>query len=124
MEAGHGKGPCDGIGGTAKLMADEAVRHEKLKIENTEDFFAWGKRNTRALVTDMYRKMITSEKAKTDLTAFGELSPVVGTMKPHAVISNGLGIICVRDTSCFCQRCFHSRNFHTKSDCGWRKLTV
>ena len=27
FEAGHGKGPCDGIGGTAKRMADEAIKH-------------------------------------------------------------------------------------------------
>jgi hypothetical protein len=25
FEVGHGKGPCDGLGGTTKRMADEAV---------------------------------------------------------------------------------------------------
>ena len=33
FEAGHGKGPCDGVGGTEKRMADEAVKTGKVKIK-------------------------------------------------------------------------------------------
>ena len=29
LEAGHGKGPCDGVGGTSKRMADAAVTQGK-----------------------------------------------------------------------------------------------
>ena len=41
FEAGHGKGPCDGIGGTAKRLADDAIKQEKVIIQDTQDFFAW-----------------------------------------------------------------------------------
>ena len=41
FEAGHGKGPCDGLGGTTKRMADEAVKSGKVVIQDATDFFAW-----------------------------------------------------------------------------------
>lgn len=39
FEAGHGKGPCDGLGGTTKRMADEAVRSGRTVIQHADDFF-------------------------------------------------------------------------------------
>ena len=44
FEAGHGKGPCDGIGGTAKRLADDAIKQEKAIIQDAHDFFAWAKK--------------------------------------------------------------------------------
>ena len=41
FEAGHGKGPCDGIGGTTKRNADNAVKQGKATIQDANDFFAW-----------------------------------------------------------------------------------
>ena len=38
LEAGHGKGPCDGIGGTFKRLADEAAKQEKVIIQDASDF--------------------------------------------------------------------------------------
>ena len=43
MEAGHGKGPCDPIGGVAKRNADMAVKQQKAVIQDANDFFAWAK---------------------------------------------------------------------------------
>ena len=43
FETEHGKGPCDGIGGTAKRLADEAVRQEKVSIYNA--FMTWAENN-------------------------------------------------------------------------------
>ena len=40
-EVGHGKGPCDPIGGTAKRQADMAVRHGKVIIQDAADFYSW-----------------------------------------------------------------------------------
>ena len=40
FEAGHGKGPCDGVGGTSKRMADQATKHN-IRIQSTGDFYAW-----------------------------------------------------------------------------------
>ena len=40
-EVGHGKGPCDPIGGTAKRQADMAVRNGKVIIQDAADFYSW-----------------------------------------------------------------------------------
>ena len=39
FEAGHGKGPCDGIGGSVKRMSDEAVQQQKVNIQDAPDVF-------------------------------------------------------------------------------------
>ena len=39
FEAGHGKGPCDGLGGTAKRMADQAINQGHTAIQDAFDFF-------------------------------------------------------------------------------------
>ena len=41
LEVGHGKGPCDGIGGASKRMADGSVQSKSI-IPNGKDFFNWG----------------------------------------------------------------------------------
>ena len=41
FEAGHGKGPCDGTGGTVKCLEDDAVTQNKVVIQDPLDFFAW-----------------------------------------------------------------------------------
>ena len=38
FESGHGKGPCDGLGGTVKRLADDAVRQGKAVIQDAKDF--------------------------------------------------------------------------------------
>jgi hypothetical protein len=39
FEAGHGKGPCDGIGAFVKRMADGAVKREKQIIQDAHGFY-------------------------------------------------------------------------------------
>ncbi|KAJ8048415.1 hypothetical protein HOLleu_00724 [Holothuria leucospilota] len=48
FEAGHGKGPCDGIGGTVKRLADEAVKREAAVIQDANDFYAWASQEREA----------------------------------------------------------------------------
>ena len=43
FETGHGKEPCDGIGGTAKRLADETVRQEKVSIHDA--LMTWAENN-------------------------------------------------------------------------------
>ncbi|KAJ8048235.1 hypothetical protein HOLleu_00469 [Holothuria leucospilota] len=40
FESGHGKGPCDGVGGTVKRLADDAVKRGAV-IQNANDFYSW-----------------------------------------------------------------------------------
>ena len=49
MESGHGKGPCDPIGGTAKRKADQAVKNGKCAIQDVLDFYDWAKSNSTAI---------------------------------------------------------------------------
>ena len=39
IEAGHGKGPCDPIGGTAKHKADQPVKNGRFVIQDAVDFY-------------------------------------------------------------------------------------
>lgn len=45
FEAGHGKGPCDGVGGSAKRMVDKVVKTGKVKIQDAVDFYDWQRMN-------------------------------------------------------------------------------
>ena len=49
LEAGHGKGPCDGVGGTAKRMADEAVKTRTSIIQDAKDFYDWAESTQSAI---------------------------------------------------------------------------
>ncbi|CAC5419889.1 unnamed protein product [Mytilus coruscus] len=41
FEAGHGKGPYDGIGGTVKRCADLAIKQRICTIQSADDFYTW-----------------------------------------------------------------------------------
>ena len=49
IDAGHGKGPCDPIGGVAKQKTDQAVENGKYVIQDETDFFEWAKQDTSAI---------------------------------------------------------------------------
>ena len=36
------KGPCDGVGGCTKRMADVAVKSGQYVIQDAADFYKWG----------------------------------------------------------------------------------
>ena len=40
FETGHGKGPCNGLVGTTKRMADNAIKQRKYVIQDTFDFYS------------------------------------------------------------------------------------
>ena len=41
LEAGHGKGPCDGLGASVKRSAGLAIKQNKAVIQNASDFYSW-----------------------------------------------------------------------------------
>ena len=61
FEAGHGKGPCDGIGGTVKRMADNAVKR-KIVIQDAHDFFAWATQEQGSTKTKIEYIFLTKEE--------------------------------------------------------------
>ena len=42
FEAGHGKGPCDGVGGVSKRREEEAIKRKQVTvIDCAGDYFNW-----------------------------------------------------------------------------------
>ncbi|KAI8517597.1 hypothetical protein Bbelb_036140 [Branchiostoma belcheri] len=58
FEAGHGKGPCDGIGGIAKRMADQAVTIQGTTIQDAHEFYIKDEcEESRAYLAEKYGKV-------------------------------------------------------------------
>ena len=122
MEAGHGKGPCDGVGGTAKRMADEAIKRQKVIIQDAEDFFTWGKGSGSAIEYIFVPKS-SCERSQSVVSAM-PVQPVKGTMKIHAVVPIGNSKIMTRSTSCFCKDCFASDGNFNPDCSGWEEHSI
>lgn len=117
FEAGHGKGPCDGVGGTAKRLADMAVKRHSVIIQSADDFYQWGKTQENSSLKYMFVPKSHCADAHAELTNLVG-KQVKGTIQVHAVISLGGGEIAVRDTSCFCEACFENGNVVPACE-GW-----
>jgi hypothetical protein len=108
FEAGHGKGPCDGLGGTTKRMADEAIRQGNAVIQDANDFFKWAQSSSMKEVDFFFvGKPLIDDKKQQLLQK--SIKPVKNTMKLHAVWG---GIdpskLRTQETSCYCQQCLES----------------
>ena len=44
FEAGHGKGPCDGVGGVSKRRAEEAINRKQVTVIDCAEYFSGGPR--------------------------------------------------------------------------------
>ena len=104
FEAGHGKGPCDGLGGTIKRLADDTIKREVAIIQDANEFYAWA----TTLKSEMSFLFLTKEECEAATVALEELCTstrtIQGTMMIHAVSyasasTDGVGIM-VRNTSC------------------------
>jgi hypothetical protein len=104
FEAGHGKGPCDGLGGSCKRLADEAMRSGKATIQDAADFYKWA---INSSMKNVQFRFVPSEKCKdTEIRMQNDqVKAVKGTMKIHAVVGQGESRIKVREVSCYCEEC-------------------
>lgn len=106
FEAGHGKGPCDGVGGSIKRMAEEAVCQQKVTIQDASDFSTWTQQHqSSSSVSFSFVSKATCSAAQSEIEGFGELKPVPGTISVHAVAAISCGKVITRETSCHCQQC-------------------
>ena len=125
FEAGHGKGPCDGVGGSVKRMADEAVRQQKVIIQDASDFFSWTQQYMSASsVSFTFVSQQDCKAAQQEIEAFGDIKTVTGTMKIHAVASlqdHEQAEVIARETSCYCEQCFSNGVFSVDSPCKWKR---
>ncbi len=120
FEAGHGKGPCDGIGGTAKRLADQSVRSHGTLIHNAESFLSWASQSNQKIKYVLYTAHeVDDMKAQLD-----ENPPlrVPGTMAVHSVRPSGVSdVVSVRATSCNGNTCICDGNSRCQ---GWSNHPV
>jgi hypothetical protein len=102
FESGHGKGPCDGIGGTCKRRASEAVKQGKATIQDAHEFYNWAHGNEKRIAYYFYSQQ---EYDSTAEYINSKTKAIPGTMGLHAVVAKGDGKVMVRSTSCYCQGC-------------------
>ena len=102
FESGHGKGPCDGLGGIAKRQAAEACKQGKVNIQDAIDFFQWAKTQRKSIEYIFYTRSEYEETAKELETRNPKTIP--GTMKLHAVFPVEQTLY-TREVSCYCKTC-------------------
>ena len=108
FESGHGKGPYDGLGGSCKRLADEAIRCGKYVIQDAKSFFKWAQvSNMKNVCFRFVSGSKCSEKEQT--VSKMPVKAVNGTMKLHAVVGLGHGKILIRDVSCYCNMCLEGK---------------
>jgi hypothetical protein len=95
LESGHGKGPCDGVGGSIKHYADTAVKKGVL-ITNAQDFFTWAVENNEKM-SCFY---VTSGEVSVADRMLKNATPLKGLSKCHSVRPFN-GYVYIRDMSCY-----------------------
>jgi hypothetical protein len=126
FEAGHGKGACDGIGGSVKRSADTAIKTGKENITCGKDFFDWGSRTDSKIRYEFVDKTEYEAANKQVEERQKNIKPVKGTLKVHSVSSISEQEIMVRETTCVCKECFTEKGFvwTDENACGWRKYSL
>ena len=85
FECGHGKGPCDGVGGSIKRSADQAVK-QGTNIQDATDFYVWASNLKTSSISYCFvtqDKFHDTDKLVKDLMQ--ELKPIKGTATLHAI---------------------------------------
>ncbi|CAC5402742.1 unnamed protein product [Mytilus coruscus] len=125
FECGHGKGPCDGIGGTTKRNADNAAKQGKATIQDGHDFMAWALSESASQISYRYISTEEFENSRKEIeNRLKEIKPVKGTMKLHAVAAIADGRILTKETTCVCQQCFGDDGFKETTQCNWTVQSV
>ena len=100
--------------------ADQAVKNGKCAIQDALDFYDWAKSDSTA-ITYTYISIEDYENSEKFLQAVcHNIRRVPGTMKLHAVHSIKPNTVWIRNTACFCKKCF-SISFQSATCCnGWK----
>ena len=108
FEKGHGKGPCDGVGGAVKRGAGQAAKHGVPMADATQ-FFAWAK-DKPSEIQFFYVSRLQYDQSAEDIGLIEpRLQPVKNTLSIHHVTGgSGMGEVKWRETSCNCEGCLAS----------------
>lgn len=113
LESGHGKGPCDGVGGAIKRFANNAIKSGTI-IGNASQFYDWAKENNQKM--DCF--FITSADIKNAERILKNAKAAKGLSKSHSLRPFN-GYIYMRTMSCYKQCCLQH-----PSCSGWEKTAV
>jgi len=118
FETGHGKGPCDGVGGSIKRLADDAQKFGK-RIQDAEDFVKWAAESDSVSYLVSYISQERFDQFKADYEYLKTiLMTLNGSARLHAVRPSGTdGIVEWRDTSCKCTP-------EDECPCVWKVATI
>ena len=89
----HFIGPCDGLGGTTKRMADEAIKSGKVVIQNASEFMTWTQSPTCSMwnVKFMFVPKEVCESTEKELETL-----------PFKAVNRAIEAILLREGSCHC----------------------
>lgn len=99
----HGKGPCDGVGGTFKRIAARAslqLPYDQ-QITTTQELYEWASKPTNLpniLVKFSSQECYNAARAKLE-SRFINSKPIVGTQQIHCVIPDNNGSLKVKEYS-------------------------
>ena len=121
FEAGHGKGPCDGIGGTVKRLADMATKHGH-NINDARSLFCWAQSLDSSIQYSYVSQSMYDAMEPRVKGLMPKLRPLKGeSMRVHAIRHDPgtAGGVLFRHTSCNCHHCTHQAK--PPEACGWMK---
>lgn len=108
FEAGHGKGPADGIGGYLKRAADNKVA-TGTDVTDALQFYQVLKESSKIQLFYVTKEDI--DAIQRDIP--NNLLPLPGTKEMHQIFSRSRGQLMYRNLSCFCSRglceCLHPK---------------
>ncbi|CAH0732005.1 unnamed protein product, partial [Brenthis ino] len=99
FEAGHGKGPADGIGGFLKRAADKKVA-TGTDVTDALQFYEVLKESSKIQLFYVTKEEI--DGIQRDIPK--NLLPLPGTKEVHQIFSKSYGQLMSRNLSCFCSR--------------------
>ena len=110
-----------------KRLADDAIKQNKVIIQDASDFFIWGRdQQSESKIDYAFVSADDYQLSKSELkTRLEFVKPVHGTMKVHAVVGLESSNVMVRAVSCFCFNCFEGIKFCSETCCdGWEKHSM
>lgn len=120
LESGHGKGPCDGVGGAIKKLADNSVKRGKTITSVDEFVIVLASQETKMKMIRVTSKEVEQMRK---LVASWDVIPCNGIGSSHALVPVG-EVIMMKETSCFQDCCYDAGGvFHPSCD-GWKTTKV
>lgn len=98
----HGKGPCDGLGGTLKRLAARAsLQRIQQPIQTPQDLFLWAKESLPNIHCSYFTNSQYDEEERKLASRFQNAKTVKGTLTYHSVIPATLNTLHVKPFSLF-----------------------